>query len=123
MGFWGHLIAHCLFVKISGSSFVEVNQHQLRLFIVSTSEPATMEQEVPGLVTRPLRQNSSHILPLANNPFSISPPFATGLFQPENTHWLISSRRPAKLFIFPLLHLASEEHSGFLFIHRKSKDI
>lgn len=35
--------------------FVEENQYQLHFSIVSTLEHATMEQEVPGLVTRPLR--------------------------------------------------------------------
>lgn len=67
--------------------FVKENKPQLCFSIVCTSEHATMEQEVPGLVTRPLSDRNPLVLqPPGNSPLLCLPPptphFPTELFLP-----------------------------------------
>lgn len=78
--------------------FVEENQYQLRFSIVSPLEHATMEQEVPGLVTRPLRQKAPRP-PASREQPPAGSPHQPHLFQLsfsclEKPSWFVSSRAP-----------------------------
>lgn len=84
---------HTVFLWKHQGLFVGENQHQLCFSISSTSEHAAMEQEVPGLVTKPFRQKppgppASREWPLLGLPTN-----------PTSSNWAFPAwKSPASLF-------------------------